>query len=168
MSEDNHAAPPGAPGDIPGPTVDLKLATLGQRFLGALIDGVIMMAVISAYAALSDRSVSATPGEVVEMSDLLELSLIVMLVYLGLHGYLLHTCGQTIGKRLAGTRIVSATDGQIPPLGKIFGLRFVPIQLAGLIPGIGVFVAFIDVLFIFRGDRRCLHDFIAGTRVVQV
>lgn len=29
-------------------------------------------------------------------------------------------------------------------------------------------VAFVDPLFIFRADRRCLHDLIAGTEVVAV
>jgi hypothetical protein len=35
--------------------------------------------------------------------------------------------------------------------------------LLGIIP----FYGFVDVLFIFGQERRCLHDLIAGTRVVQ-
>jgi hypothetical protein len=29
-------------------------------------------------------------------------------------------------------------------------------------------VAFVDPLFIFRYDRRCLHDLIAGTEVIAL
>ena len=35
------------------------------------------------------------------------------------------------------------------------------------IPGIGNLYALIDVLCIFREDRRCLHDLIADTNVVE-
>lgn len=156
------------PEPIPEHIPELKLASLGQRFVGALIDTVAAVAVVAVYATFSDRTLSSVTGEADAMSDLLEMTLVGMLIYLGLHGYLLHNYGQTLGKRLVGTRIVSVSDGQIPTVGKIFGLRFVPIQLTGLIPGIGIFVGLINVLFIFRDDRRCLHDFIAGTRVVQV
>ena len=33
----------------------------------------------------------------------------------------------------------------------------------GIVPLFGI----VDVLFIFREDRRCIHDMIAGTRVIQ-
>jgi uncharacterized RDD family membrane protein YckC len=32
---------------------------------------------------------------------------------------------------------------------------------------LGAFYSIADVLFIFGKDRRCLHDLLAGTRVVQ-
>jgi uncharacterized RDD family membrane protein YckC len=35
--------------------------------------------------------------------------------------------------------------------------------ILGLIP----LYAIVDALFIFRGDRRCIHDMIAGTRVIE-
>jgi hypothetical protein len=33
---------------------------------------------------------------------------------------------------------------------------------------VGTFLVLVDVLFIFRKDRRCVHDHIAGTRVVNL
>lgn len=166
MSEDNRYAPPGAPVGDPAQEVDQELATLGARFAGAFIDGVAAAIIVVPYMTMSGYWESARTGNV-GMSDLLEMALIGMLIFLALHGYLLSRYGQTIGKRLVGTRIVSASDGTLLPLGKIFGLRMVPIQLGSLIPGIGNFVGLIDVVFIFRNDRRCLHDFIAGTKVVK-
>ena len=35
------------------------------------------------------------------------------------------------------------------------------------VPFVGPLVGLIGILFIFRDDRRCLHDHLAGTRVVQ-
>ena len=42
-------------------------------------------------------------------------------------------------------------------------LRVVVNGLLGFIPLYGV----VDILFIFREDRRCIHDLIAGTVVVN-
>ena len=167
MSEDNRYAPPNAPVGDPVQEADQELATLGARFAGALIDAIATGIVFVPYMMMSGYWSRATSGEAVPTTDLLPVLLVGMLIFLGLHGYLLHKYGQTIGKRLVGTRIVSATDGTILPLGKIFGLRFVPIQITSLIPVVGNFIGLIDVLFIFRNDRRCLHDFIAGTKVIK-
>jgi uncharacterized RDD family membrane protein YckC len=40
--------------------------------------------------------------------------------------------------------------------------------LTGVIPYVYVVVGLIDSALIFRRDRRCLHDLIAGTKVVAV
>ena len=84
-----------------------------------------------------------------------------------LHGYYLNTNGKTIGKKLLKIKIVS-TSGEKVSLLKLIGLRYAPIYLSILVPIIGSLLPMIDVLFIFRKDRRCLHDFIAGTKVIKV
>jgi uncharacterized RDD family membrane protein YckC len=82
--------------------------------------------------------------------------------------WMLSTRGQTIGKRLLGVRIVGYTDDANPGFLRAVGLRAVVPGLLGMIPGIGFVFSLIDVCFIFREDRRCVHDFIAGTKVVAV
>ena len=168
MNEDNRYAPPSAPvsDNAPLEEGEQELAGRGVRLGAAIIDGIILGLIVWPFAMSTDYWTRATQGDI-GMGDLLQLSLVSLLGFLVLHGYLLHKYGQTIGKRLLGIRIVSATDGQLVSLGKIFGLRYVPIQIAGVIPVIGNILPLIDVLFIFREDRRCLHDFIAGTRVVK-
>jgi uncharacterized RDD family membrane protein YckC len=37
-----------------------------------------------------------------------------------------------------------------------------------IVPLLGLIVAPVDVLFIFRNDHRCLHDLIADTKVVKI
>jgi uncharacterized RDD family membrane protein YckC len=86
--------------------------------------------------------------------------------FLLINGYLLATRGQTVGKVVAGTRIVSVSDGKIIPLWKIVFLRLLPIWVINYVPIIGSFFGLADSLFVFRKDRRCIHDWIAGTKVV--
>ncbi|MFC6980372.1 RDD family protein [Microbulbifer taiwanensis] len=86
-------------------------------------------------------------------------------VYLLLNGYFLKTYGQTIGKKLLSIRIASK-DGAVPHVKQSIGLRFVPLYVCTLIPILNVLLV-IDPLFIFRKDRKCLHDLVAGTQVVK-
>jgi uncharacterized RDD family membrane protein YckC len=85
--------------------------------------------------------------------------------YLLIQGPLLWLRGQTIGKLLLGTRIVGADDRKAP-FRRILFLRDLPFAIAACWPGVGMIATTIDVLLIFRKDRRCLHDHLAGTRVV--
>jgi len=78
----------------------------------------------------------------------------------------LHHSGQTIGKRALGVRIVQ-NDGTRAPLWRILFLRDAPATAIARIPLLGDIIALVDILFIFRADRRCLHDMIAGTKVIR-
>jgi uncharacterized RDD family membrane protein YckC len=79
---------------------------------------------------------------------------------------LLCSTGQTLGKRLIGIRIVTLRSGQIPSFGAVYLLRsFLPGMVYSL-PIIGFVSLLVDVLFIFREDHRCVHDYLAGTKVV--
>ncbi|WP_312845581.1 RDD family protein [Xanthomonas cerealis] len=74
---------------------------------------------------------------------------------------------QTWGKKLPWIRIADPEGGQ-PPLWRLIALRYLPTQLLALVPIAGNFYALLDALFIFRRDKRWLHDLIAGTQVVNV
>lgn len=88
--------------------------------------------------------------------------------YLMVNGVLLWRCGQTLGKRLAKIKIVDHESGQVPALWKLIVLRapFFPLMHATLI-GFWYLLAF-DLLMGLRGDRRCIHDWVSGTKVVAV
>jgi uncharacterized RDD family membrane protein YckC len=79
---------------------------------------------------------------------------------------LVHRNGQTIAKKLLNIKVVR-TDGSKAGLGRIFWLRNVVIVVLSVIPVLGVLVSLVDPLFIFRDNRRCLHDLIADTKVVR-
>lgn len=85
--------------------------------------------------------------------------------------WLLTTRGQTIAKRILGIRIVTVADNANPGFVKAVLLRwFVPELITlflNLLAPLGFIFFVVDSCFIFRADRRCIHDLIAGTRVVK-
>jgi uncharacterized RDD family membrane protein YckC len=80
---------------------------------------------------------------------------------------MLSTLGQSVGKRLARIRIVRFHDGSRAGFVHAFLLRSLLREAIGMIPWLGQVFLIVDILWIFRGDRRCLHDHIAGTVVVK-
>lgn len=88
-----------------------------------------------------------------------------MTTYLLIHGYLLYHYGQTIGKSEFGMRI-QLLNGEKASLQHVMLWRYLPIVLMTFVPAIGQFLSGIfNVLLIFGKQRRCLHDYIAGTEV---
>ena len=145
-----------------------ELATRGSRFLAALLDGVISLVFSVPFMLLAGPSLgfivgtTTRPGMLYMVVGTIYGFAVLMLV----HGYLLYTNGQTVGKKVLKIKIVGL-DGRKLPLPRLVGLRYLPISLVTFIPYIGQFLPLADVLFIFRNDRRCVHDLIAGTRVIQ-
>jgi uncharacterized RDD family membrane protein YckC len=79
---------------------------------------------------------------------------------------LISRTGQSLGKKWTGIRIVKI-DGSRVTFGTGVVLRnWVP-KVMGAVPYLGMLFHLVDCLFIFREDSRCLHDHIAGTRVVR-
>lgn len=74
--------------------------------------------------------------------------------------------GQSLGKKWANVRVVR-TDGSRASLGRLVGLRYIVNSMIGSIPIIGPVYALVDIGFIFREDRRTIHDMIADTKVVE-
>jgi uncharacterized RDD family membrane protein YckC len=93
-------------------------------------------------------------------------SLIGFLIFLAMNGYLLMKRGQTIGKVAVGTRIVDLA-GRTPEFGKLITLRYLVPALVSQIPCAGALFGLANALCIFGSERRCLHDYIAGTRVIN-
>jgi uncharacterized RDD family membrane protein YckC len=166
MNSENPYQPPKAAVADVVTSQHAELASRGARFGAAMIDGIFALVIMGPVMFLSGFWTKAMAGTA-NTFDQLMFAPIGLAVYLVLHGYLLHTSGQTIGKRLVGTRIVSADDNRILPLWKVFTLRFLPISIVSQIPVIGPLLNLVDSLFVFRGDQRCVHDLIAGSKVIN-
>lgn len=77
--------------------------------------------------------------------------------------------GQTLGKQLLGIQIVDMSGRPAGFLRAVVLRSWVFGLLAGLAQGClrvpGALVPIADALFIFSAERRCLHDYVAGTWV---
>ena len=87
--------------------------------------------------------------------------------YLAINGWLLYKYGQTVGKKFLEIKIVDLNNN-LPELYRSYGLRYFVPALFPLLPLLGGLLSLADILFIFRKDRRCIHDHIAGTKVITV
>lgn len=85
---------------------------------------------------------------------------------LSINGYLLYKKGQTIGKMSMDIKIVDMNNN-VPSLFHSFFLRSFLFSVIYFIPYVKIIVL-LDPLFIFSQSRRCLHDRLAGTKVVDV
>ncbi len=144
-----------------------ELASRGKRLGGALLDTLISVVVTVPIMFAFGIFGQMTQGQRMSLGQAAISFFLGLATFLIIHGYLLSKHGQTVGKKLVGTRIVSKENGNILPLGKVFALRVLPVSLMGQIPVIGGVFGLADALFIFRKDKRCIHDLIAGTIVVN-
>lgn len=82
-----------------------------------------------------------------------------------LNGKLLAGNGQTTGKKVLGIKIVDM-NGNIPSVKEHLVVRYIAYFVPGWLPVVGSILPLVNVLFIFGKQRRCLHDYIAKTKVV--
>lgn len=143
-----------------------NLASRWKRLGGALIDGVLAMIVMLPVMAVTGMFSASLGSEGMTFGRRAGMFVLGCLVFLAMNGYLLFKRGQTIGKVAVKTKIVDL-NGQLPDFGRLLALRYLVIALVAQIPFLGGLIGLVNALFIFRSDRRCLHDHIAGTRVVE-
>jgi uncharacterized RDD family membrane protein YckC len=138
------------------------LASRGARLAASLIDGlaavVILLPALAAIFFVGDNSSLSSTG--------IAFAALSGIGFLGFAVYQLSMLlreGQTLGKRAMNIRIVNYSDGEIPSPGRLLLMRYFVNSLLGNIP----LYTFLDVLFIFGSERRCIHDYLAGTKVVE-
>ena len=170
MTDDNIFSPPtadlGSPAEPQDATIYENLASRWARLGASLIDSIILVVPIIAIVYGTDYWERVMNQNISLIEQMLPV-LMGFLEYLVLNGYLLHKRGQTIGKWALGIKIVSLHNEKILPLWKVFFVRYVPQVLVAMIPLAGSILILINDLFIFRKNKRCVHDYIAGTKVIR-
>ncbi len=169
MEQPNPYASPTSLVIEPESTAPGQLAGRGVRLGAAILDSLLLMVVILPLqwfgGYISAAAAAGQSGHTVPWTLQALWGCIGFVLFVAVQGWPLHDNGQTWGKRALSIRIVDLA-GEKPPLWRLLALRYLPLQVVVLIPVVGLLIAFVNPLLIFRADRRCLHDLIAGTRVV--
>ncbi|GAB4565671.1 MAG: hypothetical protein Tsb0020_16730 [Haliangiales bacterium] len=143
-----------------------RLATRGARFMAALVDAIVLNAIIIPIQYSFGVWDNFPRMSQLNAGEMALYGAMGFAIWFLLQVYFLRQ-GQTIGKKLARIRMVNYGDGSRVSVGRLVSLRYLPINIVVLIPVIGPYLNFINILFIFGSERRCIHDHIAGTKVVQ-
>jgi len=145
------------------------LAGRGERLGAALLDAVIMIAILMPlmfaggyFEAIFE---AAAAGEQISFVTQTLWGLGGLAIFFVVQFIPLKSGGQTWGKKILGIKIVDM-NGQQPGLGVLMGRRYLFSKGIGLVPFLGAVIGLVNVLMIFRADHRCLHDLVAGTQVV--
>lgn len=170
-------------GEMPDDAPASELASPWIRLVAWLIDVFIylivtVVALIIGFVTADGgiRDIDFDTGFFLTIVVIVGITLLAFLVVFIVQMVLLATRGQTVGKIIMKIRIVDAQTGGHPGWARLILLRTL---VNGLIQGalnavpvvgqgLGGLYFIIDSLFIFRVDRRTIHDFIAGTRVDKV
>ncbi len=180
-SGDEQARNPYAPPRVdveaaPEASGEPTLASRGRRLLARIIDFAFVFGpfVVSSLVATALYLRNTLPPAYLDpdwfvwaIGLALGVAFVVNLILIGLRG-------QSLGKLVTRTRIVRL-DGRPARFVRGVLLRelplfLVPPALTFFLPlgGLAAFALLgVDALFIFRSDHRCLHDLVAGTRVVR-
>jgi uncharacterized RDD family membrane protein YckC len=173
IADSNRFAPPKAalaePGSLAGGPV---YAGRGMRLLAAILDGVIVSAIIwplfFVFGSMGMLA-PADPGSPAEafanMGRMFQAMIPGYVIAAVVQGWSLHAFGGTLGKKILGLRIVR-TDGSRAGFVRLFFGRGAAAVVPACIPLLGGLYALVDMLLIFRDSRQCLHDQIADTIVV--
>lgn len=173
--------PPGAGGPVAAfgasaPAGQLVLASWGRRAAAFLIDGLIVGigAAILLVAITAPFSVGFFASDNVGLVAIfvgfsLGILCVTVVAFLYAPALMARTNGRTLGRMVAGTRVVRA-DGQPITFGFAM-LREVAVKalLFGIVATItGGISSLLDVLWpLWDEENRALHDFVVNTRTVE-
>ncbi|WP_246530803.1 RDD family protein [Streptomyces bathyalis] len=167
----------------------VQLATMGQRFLARLIDGLIigtiytlimLLGVGSAlgiaskaedcgtytdpgYSECIQEAQEQTAGILGTMFMVIMVLAFLMLFY---EWMMIAFKGATLGKMAMGLRVIKESDGQLPGAGSGFIRYIIPVA-GSIVCGVGTLLVYLSPFFDNTGKLQGWHDRGAGTVVIK-
>ena len=141
-------------------------ASVTSRVLACLVDSALMIVTtilgVMLFAMLGKMNIVDPESSGVAAALVLPSIFAFTLMLMVGQWILISTQGQTIGKKLFMIRIVSC-NGRLPGFVQGVILRNWLRALLSFVP----FFTLLDFAFVLGDSRRCIHDLLAGTRVVD-
>ena len=152
--------------DFEPPVRQDALASIGQRALAQVLDGLVLL--VPAFAVVyfvAGDILIATDTETT--SAQMWATFILVALQIAYNTLCITMWGATIGKRLLGLRVVNQADGGLVALNSAAMRALIP-AAAGLIPVIGMAAPIVIYMrAFFHPLRKGWHDQAAGTIVVK-
>ncbi len=153
---------PARPSTMVEASDDYQLASRVSRFTARVIDSSLLLLVLFPGLCVAAMGTGKNLVSIIGFA-LVGAGVIGLLTY---QWWSLVTTGQSIGKRRMDIR-VTRLDGKKLSFVQVIVYREWLVDPVRWIPVVGNLFSLIDRLMIFGKTRRCLHDRIAGTRVVS-
>jgi len=142
----------------PASTTQVEACGPARRLIAAAVDHLILLS-IDAVVIYFTFQIAGLPFSSWQALPVLPLALSLLIVEGSYFCVFTALGGQTVGKMATGIRVVAENDRDVEPA------RALQRTLAAVASVATVGIGFAPVLF--AGDRRALHDRLAGTRVVR-
>lgn len=142
------------------------LASRWARLGASLIDSIIIMVILLPVMYLTGGFDGIMEGRQPGFVYSLGMGVLGAVVFFVINYRSLITNGQTVGKKVLEIKIVDL-NGNVPVFQPQLLTRYAVYFLPGQIPFVGQLFNLINILFIFTKEKRCIHDLIAKTKVVQ-
>ena len=159
FAEEGSALAPTAPirQEVRSAPTQTEVSGPARRLTAAAVDHLILLS-IDAVVIYFTFQIAGLPFSSWQSIPMLPLALFLLLVKGSYFCVFTALGGQTVGKMATGIRVVGENDRDVEPA------RALQRTIASLASVATVGIGFAPVLF--AGDRRALHDRVAGTRVI--
>jgi uncharacterized RDD family membrane protein YckC len=157
----------------------VKVASVGQRFLARLIDGLIYLVAAIILFAIGLGSIASNTHQVCDASGCYDrttsggvggffAAIAVLILFTFLYEWLFVAFkGQTLGKMAIGVKVVRQDNGQVPGLGKSFIRQIIPAIASAICSLVGLLM-YISVFFDNTGRNQTWYDKAAGDYVISL
>ncbi|WP_198263393.1 RDD family protein [sulfur-oxidizing endosymbiont of Gigantopelta aegis] len=143
-----------------------NIATRWSRFWASLIDGLMIIVVTVPTMYFTGGFDGVSEGIQQPIAYTVSIGILGLVIFMMINLKFLKNSGQTVGKKALDIKVVTMDD-ELPTLSNHFLKRYSVYFLPGQIPLAGQFFSMLNILFIFGKNKRCIHDYAAGTKVVK-
>ena len=144
----------------------VTLASRWKRLAAMLINTAILILPILLFELMSESSDFSLMGTTAVEDTLLTVLGLCYITIIIINIVLIIKKSASIGKVLMKIKIVRS-NGEECSAARIIGLRIIINNIFSIIPVVGTIYSLADPLFIFNKRKRCIHDFLADTIVID-